>query len=34
MKKKLEEMGKKCSYKNYDIVQAKVIFTFSYTDQL
>lgn len=26
MKKKLEETGKKCYYKNYDIIQPKVIF--------
>lgn len=29
MKQKLEEMGKNCSYKNYDVIQAKVIFAFS-----
>jgi hypothetical protein len=28
MKKKLEEMGKKCSYKNYDVIQPKVTVTF------
>lgn len=25
MKTKLEENGKKCSYKNYDLIQAKVM---------
>lgn len=28
MKRKLEETGKKCSFKNYDIFQAKVCFSF------
>ncbi|KAE8125454.1 hypothetical protein FH972_020260 [Carpinus fangiana] len=32
MKKKLEAMGKKCSYKNYDIVQAKNDFNFEKRD--
>ncbi|GLT66604.1 hypothetical protein SLA2020_389610 [Shorea laevis] len=32
MKKKLEETGKKCSYKNYDIVQAKNDFNFEKRD--
>ncbi|KAK6126788.1 hypothetical protein DH2020_039477 [Rehmannia glutinosa] len=32
MKKKLDEMGKKCSFKNYDILQAKNDFNFERRD--
>ncbi|KAI3456861.1 hypothetical protein Pfo_013524 [Paulownia fortunei] len=32
MKKKLDEMGKRCSFKNYDIVQAKNDFNFKRRD--
>lgn len=32
MKKKLEEMGKKCSYKNYDVIQPKNDFNFEKRD--
>ncbi|XP_065862485.1 protein ENHANCED DOWNY MILDEW 2 isoform X2 [Euphorbia lathyris] len=32
MKKKLEETGKKCSYKNYDLIQPKIDFNFEKRD--
>lgn len=32
MKKRLDEMGKKCSYKNFDVLQAKVSATFKLSE--
>lgn len=32
MKEKLDKIGTRCSYKNYDLVQAKVNFTFIITN--